>query len=228
MSEFKDIKQYKAFLQNMTESYFGDREKISKREFFSIFQDQVSKFSSRGLKNLDNIFAYDGDATSVTKEEMMTAYSLMDLNLSNKKPDGELNAEASVLNQYVGEEFEQIKDTVFNAYKPIVEPVVIEEQQDLLPSPNLILNDSAKVYFNKPESVTQFNPKDFTLEALKERFKEPEYKVIQEKSFTTGLPPAIVIKKDNKNIAIIMDDCAGKIDVTTLNYDVYNFFKVKK
>ncbi len=193
VGRFKNNDEYKQFLSQKADEIFKEKNKISKREFLSLFADQYSKLNTTGKKRFEQISNLDGDNTTISRKEMMAFYSLMDLQLSDKAPDGLIDAEKSLLNSADDKYFEHAKDSVLTANTtqqknniPPLTPINTDGKQIILPSAN----------------NQNFNPDDYSLEKLKEKFPEPQY-TVESRQLMPGFPPIINISENDKLIATV-------------------------
>ncbi len=217
IDRFKNSEEYQNYVKRTTDEIFKEREKVSKREVFTIFSDKIDKLNSQGLKRLNEICAIDNDGTTINKDEMMMIYSLLDLDISKSLPDGNIDSENSVLNLASDEEFRRVKDSLIKLYqKQKSEPDVHKNQKS---DNDMLLKDSAKIVKNFETDIPEFNAADYTIDALKKRFPEPEYQVYEEQSYITGLPPATIIKKDGKEVARVVDFSQDEVVVSLSKYD---------
>ena len=197
INEFQNGDEYRKFLKEKAETLFKERTKMSKREFLSLFSEEYSQLNKTGKKRFETISNLDGDNTTVSKKEMMAFYSLMDLDISGKTPDGKVDVKNSILNTGNDKVFESVKDSVLSetSQPQTTSPKKIDSDSFTFKSPEVSLPD------NMPE---RFNPEDYTPEKIKERFPEPEFKV-SESQLMPGVPPMIeVYKNDGKPVCSVI------------------------
>lgn len=199
INEFQNGDEYRKFLKEKAETLFKERTKMSKREFLSLFSEEYSQLNKTGKKRFETISNLDGDNTTVSKKEMMAFYSLMDLDISGKTPDGKVDVKNSILNTGNDKVFESVKDSVLSetSQPQTTSPKKIDSDSFTFKSPEVSLPD------NMPE---RFNPEDYTPEKIKERFPEPEFKVSVSK-LMPGVPPMInVDEKGGKRVCAVVID----------------------
>ena len=195
INSFKNSDEYRNFLNEKTEKLFNGRAKISKREFLSLFSDAFSEFNTTGKKRFEKISNMDGDNTTISKKEMIAFYTLIDLDISGKIPDGKIDVKNSVINNSDDKNFESIKDRITSEK---IEPATLK-------APN---TDEDKILFqslevqNPNDSKPRFNPDDYTIEKIKEKFPEPKFQVKTFQLFP-GVAPLTHIYEEGKAIGYV-------------------------